>query len=1059
MHASVPESMFDGMGWEAPGGTGIVKNVRSLNWTPKTLTEWDIKPQCYFNPLNDSLKQCFKDLIIVIYTFPETIRISSSSGSDGVMKEKEDYNITCDIHNIAPVQNLTVKWYKGDVIVRTDTFDNPSKKPVNQSSVLNFTPTRQDDRVTFRCEAHLNLGPEEPQYNVSSQEYNITVHFGPDVPCSSSALLEGETLEKLCNVTGNPKPIVKWLKDKKLTDPTVPLSRENAGLYTIEANGLSSIQKELLVTVLYGPELMCPSTYTGMEYAPHNFTCIVKGYPKPKTVWYKDGEEVEEFPEKFTRRDAGQYLITASNNLTSVNITVEINVIYPPSQIVELEDSEVNLGSTVSLKCSSTGNPRPKYFWNYYRTANVMEENEDGVSRLNIRNATAYNMGSYTCHATNDRGNVSKTARVTVKGAEQECPIEITPDTMVIQYQSRDQNATCKSTSAGSKNLQEIYWRGRPDVKSKIWLVDTNKGWDVTPLCIANFTGIGQCQKNLSITLYKTPDSVSIHRVDNVSSVVVEERELQLQCDITNVAPAQNLTVLWYQGNETFKPLVTGPMKVTSCPHENSTNCDVNVIRSPVNVSSTISITLNRKHKGAEFRCEAHLDLGPEGPQPPPNMMSSPLNITVYYKPVINTTKLPKTIPVFRGYPEELVCESEGHPPPKIQWHYSSDKQPHVTGDTLIVSEAGLYNCSATNDVGSVSREVEVILKGKHVSSSCLEMSPPRVVVRFGDSFSVNCSSKIKASGMGWESSNGGIPLRENATFLTLKATAVKEWDLNPICFINPFGSDNKQCLESLPVTVYKMPDSVSMSHLSQMVPMVEGQTYLMQCDIVNVAPVRNLSVNWHKGNKVFYTQTFDESHLTPVNKTSVYSLTAHRDDNGAQIWCEAKLKFEPTAPNPPAIQSNSHEMNVQYPPTFTGPANETLELPDRSKMILNCTATGNPMPAYSWHVPHPIQQSKEDQNENQPILTLSIQLPGTYNCTVANIRGTKTKYFTVIKATRDQTTFAALVGVFVALGVLLLIGGAFFVTPEGTFSFSRGGYLRGHPASSGPHSPARVNT
>lgn len=165
---------------------------------------------------------------------------------------------------------------------------------------------------------------------------------------------------------------------------------------------------------------------------------------------------------------------------------------------------------------------------------------------------------------------------------------------------------------------------------------------------------------------------------------------------------------------------------------------------------------------------------------------------------------------------------------------------------------------------------------------------------------------------MGWESSNGGIPLRENATFLTLKTTAVKEWDLNPICFINPFGSDNTQCLESLPLTIYKMPDSVSMSHLSQMVPMVEGQTYRMQCDIVNVAPVRNLSVNWHKGNKVFYTQTFDESHQTPVNMTSVYNLTAHRDDNGAQIWCEAKLKFEPTAPNPPAIQSNSHEMNVQ---------------------------------------------------------------------------------------------------------------------------------------------------
>lgn len=88
----------------------------------------------------------------------------------------------------------------------------------------------------------------------------------------------------------------------------------------------------------------------------------------------------------------------------------------PPSPIVELEDSEVDVGSDVWLKCSSKGNPQPKYSWNYYQTTNVLEESEDGVSRLYIHNATAYNMGSYTCHALNERGNVSKTVRVTVKG-------------------------------------------------------------------------------------------------------------------------------------------------------------------------------------------------------------------------------------------------------------------------------------------------------------------------------------------------------------------------------------------------------------------------------------------------------------------------------------------------------------------------------------------------------------------------------------------------------------------------------------------------------------------
>lgn len=61
-------------------------------------------------------------------------------------------------------------------MVYADTFDNPRKEPVNQSSVFSFTPSRQDNRVTFRCEAHLDLWPIGPQLYTSSQEHNITVY-------------------------------------------------------------------------------------------------------------------------------------------------------------------------------------------------------------------------------------------------------------------------------------------------------------------------------------------------------------------------------------------------------------------------------------------------------------------------------------------------------------------------------------------------------------------------------------------------------------------------------------------------------------------------------------------------------------------------------------------------------------------------------------------------------------------------------------------------------------------------------------------------------------------
>lgn len=82
-------------------------------------------------------------------------------------------------------------------------------------------------------------------------------------------------------------------------------------------------------------------------------------------------------------------------------------------------------------------------------------------------------------------------------------------------------------------------------------------------------------------------------------------------------------------------------------------------------------------------------------------------------KPTINATKLPKMIPVFSGYPEELICEADGNPPPRILWLQNSNDDLRVDKPTLTVYKAGNYSCSATNIVASVSHEVTVILKGK----------------------------------------------------------------------------------------------------------------------------------------------------------------------------------------------------------------------------------------------------------------------------------------------------------------------------------------------------------
>lgn len=81
---------------------------------------------------------------------------------------------------------------------------------------------------------------------------------------------------------------------------------------------------------------------------------------------------------------------------------------------------------------------------------------------------------------------------------------------------------------------------------------------------------------------------------------VIEGSELELQCDIRDVAPIQNLTVTWYMNNETIK---TERFDVTASTLGN--------------VSSTLSRNLSREDDGSLFTCEALLDLGPHGPQPP----------------------------------------------------------------------------------------------------------------------------------------------------------------------------------------------------------------------------------------------------------------------------------------------------------------------------------------------------------------------------------------------------------------------------------------------------------
>lgn len=116
-----------------------------------------------------------------------------------------------------------------------------------------------------------------------------------------------------------------------------------------------------------------------------------------------------------------------------------------------------------------------------------------------------------------------------------------------------------------------------------------------------------------------------------------------------------------------------------------------------------------------------------------------------------------------------------------------------------------LYICVCT-----VGYNLFCVLLGKFVGATCpIVMNPPVVVVRYGDDFSVNCTSLTnQTEGMGWESSAGGTDLVKNVTDVSLYIKSVVVWNLSPMCYVNEI--DGSQCLQHLPVTVYSKLSEVS---------------------------------------------------------------------------------------------------------------------------------------------------------------------------------------------------------------------------------------------------------
>uniref|UniRef100_A0A673C5F0 Ig-like domain-containing protein n=1 Tax=Sphaeramia orbicularis TaxID=375764 RepID=A0A673C5F0_9TELE len=258
----------------------------------------------------------------------------------------------------------------------------------------------------------------------------------------------------------------------------------------------------------------------------------------------------------------------------------------------------------------------------------------------------------------------------------------ITPAEIVVRY-GDPASANCStsvSDAAGMGWEATFGGVGLTTAPTVHWAVKKLEVWDLQPLCFITLKNNDQCDKTLNITVYKTPDKVSI--LDN--GPMVEGKEYHLKCDISDVVPADKVKVKWYRNDEYVQDMVSD---THVDPHNN-------------NISAILTIIPKKDDNGANFTCVAELHLGENGPQPVPAATSEPYIAVVHCEfPVLFFQPAKHSPDVSHS---DISCQPEGIPEPDTVW-FKDGKQMMESPQIWRRQDSGEYSIVATNKYGKDS--------------------------------------------------------------------------------------------------------------------------------------------------------------------------------------------------------------------------------------------------------------------------------------------------------------------------------------------------------------------
>ena len=351
-----------------------------------------------------------------------------------------------------------IEWHKNGLAIeeatsRTEFVENEER---GTYAYLIYGATTKD-QGTYRCKAVNTAGEAFCEGKLTVKEQVIPPRFLQRL--EDKKVVEGGPVDLDVEVSGKPKPTVRWLKDGEHVAPdnriqmevegrshTLSISRcrlSDDGKYSCVASNSGGRETCLAILKveekLRAPQFIAqPEDVQIVEGSQAQFKAIVSGLPEPEIEWFKDGNLIRdshhfqlEFNENKSvliikdakQTDDGEFTCTATNKAGKVSWSVVLVVgetTVAPEFAKTMNGFELCEGDLVRFEVRVTGTPQPNVQW--FRNDKQLGEDkrldfftDDDMYSLELPNCLLSDSGMYRCVASNEAGQASCIAELIVR--------------------------------------------------------------------------------------------------------------------------------------------------------------------------------------------------------------------------------------------------------------------------------------------------------------------------------------------------------------------------------------------------------------------------------------------------------------------------------------------------------------------------------------------------------------------------------------------------------------------------------------------------------------------